>query len=265
MADRPILFTGAMVRAILAGRKIQTRRLPDIEDADRILDFVKVGTEIATGRSVYEMKDKNGRHVDIRKGKRSTTRQYMPPIAIGDRLWVRETVACGACATGAPSRWSPSFWRREQGTPENPNGLWYQANDLAPALPICPRGRWVPGIHMPKWTSRLTLYVTDVRIERLQAISEVDAIAEGVEPLHAGYFPYGVKTFVTTFVGEREVPAQYCQTARDSYARLWDVINGRGSWDSNPWVIAYTFLVAPINIDRAASTALKLQEAGHGR
>lgn len=273
MADRPILFTGTMVRALLAERKTQTRRLTGIPEAGQILDFVKVLTDGETGRSVYEMKDKAGKHIQIRRGKHFVTPHFMPPIAIGDRLWVRETVACGACASGKPSHWSPSFWRREQGTTENPNGLWYQADELAPAQPICERGRWVPAIHMPRWASRLTLYVTDVRIERLQAISEADAIAEGVEPLHAGYFPYGVKTFVTTFVDEREVPAQYCQTARDSYARLWDLINNRGSssekavakWDVNPWVIAYTFLVAPVNIDRASSAVLKLQEAGHGR
>ncbi len=249
MTDRPILFTGAMVRALLAGRKTQTRRLPDIPEAGEILDFVKVATDNKTGRSVYEMKDKAGKHVHIRNGKRSTTTQFMPPIAVGDRLWVRETVACGECAKGPPSHWAPSFWRREQGTPENPNGLWYQADDLAPARPICGPGRWVPGIHMPRWVSRLTLLVTDVRIERLQAISEEDAIAEGVEPLHGGFFPYGLTTFMTTFVGEREVPAQYCQYARDSYERLWDFINGRGSWATNPWVIAYTFTVQLGNID----------------
>lgn len=261
MADRPILFTGAMVRALLAGRKTQTRRLPDIEDAGRILDFVKVGTEIATGRSVYEMKDKNGRHVDIRKGKHSTTRQFMPPIAIDDRLWVRETVACGACATGAPSHWSPSFWRREQGTPENPNGLWYQADDLAPALPICPRGRWVPGIHMPKWTSRLTLYVTDVRIERLQAISEADAFAEGA--WHGGTYNRFADDLLAS--GIERPQRRWFPSARDWYHDLWDRLHGAGAWSANPWVIAYTFLVAPVNIDRTPSTAMKLQEAGHGR
>lgn len=267
MADRPILFTGEMVRALIAGRKTQTRRLTGIEDDSRILDFVKVATDTKTGRAVFEMKDKNGDHVHVRKGKHATTPQFMPPIAIGDRLWVRETWAV--------KRFEPCL-DHERDWQSLASPIVRYAADNAEIQHHSDRSTGVgvyhgpvevtrPSIFLPRWASRLTLTVTDVRIVRLQAISEEDAIAEGVEPLHAGYFPYGITTFMTTFVGEREVPAQYCACARDSYARLWNFINGRGTWEANPWVIAYTFRVAPANIDRASSAAAKLQEAGNGR
>src|SRR3546814_22997 len=79
-----------------------------------------------------------------------------------------------------PSHWPPSFWRREQGSPANPNGLWYRADGLDPERPITGRGKWVPGIHMPRWASRMTLRVTEVRVQRLQDVTDEDAIAEGI-------------------------------------------------------------------------------------
>ena len=157
-------------------------------------------------------------------------------FAPGDRLWVRETVACGACAPGRPAHWSPSFWRREQGTPENLNGLWYKADGLAPAKPITDRGRWVPGIHMPRWVSRLTLLVTDVRVEQLRSITPQDAKAEGAPPLADN--PHG---------RERDAVPFY----RWGFAVLWDGLNARRGfgWDANPWVVAVTFTVHRANID----------------
>jgi len=83
---------------------------------------------------------------------------------------------------------------------------------------------------MPRWASRLTLDITGVRVERLQDISEVDAIAEGVAAVSSG----GVTLFTTTGVN--------CfQTAKDAYAALWESINGPGSWDANPWVWVVSF------------------------
>ena len=128
----------------------------------------------------------------------------------GDRLWVRETWAAGACADGlAPAALDGGFWHRENG------GLWYAADDHAPANPISPRGKWRPSIHMPRWASRITLDVVSVRVERLHDITEEDAWAEGVEPHY---------------------PATVTEPHAILFQILWDRINGAGSWALNPWV-----------------------------
>ncbi len=88
--------------------------------------------------------------------------------------------------------------------------------------------KWTPSIFMPRWASRLTLTVTDVRVQRLQDISEEDAWAEGITA-------YGTTRY------ERE--------GRDLYALLWNSINGAGAWNNNPWVVALSFTVRKGNID----------------
>ncbi len=91
------------------------------------------------------------------------------------------------------------------------------------------RGKWRPSIHMPRWASRITLEITAVRVERLQAISEADAIAEGVEQYKSGYFKaYNCKE-------------GFCTTAFVSFMSLWSQINSPGSWDANPWVWVVEF------------------------
>lgn len=232
MTDRPILFSGPMIQALLAGRKTQTRRvlrMPGGRPFENLADIdpqMFSGLPDDPGSWGYSFGDDGGPLA------LSDTARWQ--FAIGDRLWVRETVACGECAPGPPSHWAPSFWRREQGTPVNPNGLWYKADGLAPLRPITERGRWVPGIHMPRWASRLTLLVTDVRVERLPMISEADAQAEGATPPPEGHFGDG-----------------YCDNYRSSFCDLWDSLNdARGfGWASNPWVVAVTFEVHRANID----------------
>nr|WP_018009330.1 hypothetical protein [Sinorhizobium medicae] len=95
---------------------------------------------------------------------------------------------------------------------------------------------------MPPWASRLTLIVTDVSVERLQDISEADAIAEGIE--RSKDFP---DRFMTP-AGDYAVPIV-------AYQRLWESINGPGSWEANPWVAAYTFTVIKQNIDQIEKAA----------
>jgi hypothetical protein len=80
---------------------------------------------------------------------------------------------------------------------------------------------------MPRWASRITLKVTDVKVERLQDISEADAIAEGVECFDQGCSVEGLR-------GLYDYP-------ESAFAALWESINGEASWDANPWVVAYTF------------------------
>lgn len=122
----------------------------------------------------------------------------------GDRLWVRE-------AWQAELRWDWTAPRDiKRGSP-----IYFEFGDEA--VPAC-AGKKRPSIHMPRWASRITLEVTSVRVERLQDISEDDAYAEGVKHSEHG----GI-------------------TARDGFRRLWESINGAGSWDTNPWVWVVEF------------------------
>lgn len=246
MTDRPILFSAPMVRGLIreverpGTGKTQTRRIINFPGVENVIEFVQIGTDKRSGVPVFEMKDAAGQHLTRPAGKHCVTPHYSPRFAKGDRLWVRETVACGACAPGKPSHWTPSFWRREQGTPRNPNGLWYAADDLAPEKPITDRGRWVPGIHMPRWASRLTLTVTDVRVQRLQEISKADCLAEGIDRDCGDgccWKDYGSGVRPSLF------------SPRDSYRSLWESINGADAWRHNPWIVALSFTVERRNID----------------
>lgn len=127
--------------------------------------------------------------------------------AVGDRLWVRE----GLCQCG-----SAVAYRADGLVHGDAEWVWKR-----PTL---------PSIHMPKGLSRFTLTVTDVRLQRLQDIDEADAIAEGLEWIAPTY-------------GVSGIAASWCEYPRSSYCALWDTINGSGSWETNPWVAAYTFTV----------------------
>lgn len=214
MVDRPILFSGPMVLALLAGRKTQTRRVHFTQSPAFVQTCNNRCDQRLTTMCILPAPT---------CGRRSVTKAR---FAVGDRLWVRETVACGACAPSPPSHWAPSFWRREQGTPANPNGLWYAADGLAPAKPITERGRWRPGIHMPRWASRLTLAVTDVRVERLQDIGEDDAIAEGC----------GQYSSAIVLHRDRPFEPQHKGCYREGFSELWEGLNAsRGyGWEANP-------------------------------
>ncbi len=139
--------------------------------------------------------------------------------------WVRETWAAGACANGlAPKFLHPGFWRRDNG------GLWFAADGAAPLHPVTPKGPNRTSIHMPRWASRLTLHVTDVRVQRLQDISEADAVAEGCPARN------------DEELAGMEASGWFCSLWDDLYAK-------RAPWASNPWVVAITFLPALGNID----------------
>ena len=146
------------------------------------------------------------------------TTQKMP-YEVGDRLWVRETWARVPLA-GAPETIDNPIWLPREGCP-----LDYG-------------GPWKPAIHMSRRDSRLTLIVTDVRIERLQQISEADARAEGVTPIAA-----------------EEAPDSDERSAVRAFQQLWDQINGPGAWDANPWVVTVSFTVHQRNIDQMETAA----------
>ena len=185
MKKRPILMSAPMVRALLDGSKTQTRRM------------------LKMPHGLWETSP-SGELVPI-----PSNCPYGQP---GDRLWVRESFSGPYCmeAQDGMAAAAPSTWVHE-------SRIWYWA-DGQPT-----HGDWTrprPSIHMPRWASRITLEVTDVRVERLQDISEADAIAEGCPP-NATNAPDDISRFW--------------------YRLLWDQINGPGSWDANPWVWCVTF------------------------
>jgi len=153
MKTRPIIFSGEMVRAILDGRKTQTRRVVKPQYNHQVVDVRKN----ASGEWCGHARGEPG----IRRG--WCTCPYGVP---GDRLWVRETWAAPAAWDNAPPRLIPE-----------PQPIWYRCTGSAS---VYQPGRWRPSIHMPRWASRITLEVLSVRVERVQGITEGDARAEGV-------------------------------------------------------------------------------------
>lgn len=156
MTDRPIIFSGPMVRALLDGRKTQTRRILKPQPEVAILASEHLEDHELRGWECYEQTD--GRYAVVKR----------MPYAPGDRLWVRENF------------W-PAFKRTETET-----GAVYRADYIKPTQldpSVYHQKCWTPSIHMPRWASRLTLIVEGVKVERLLDINETDAQAEGVDPV----------------------------------------------------------------------------------
>lgn len=182
--ERPILFSGKMVRSILAGTKTQTRRLvkppPPLPSGWRAPEFSVAG------------------------------RDYRCPYGRpGDTLWVRETWRLTRDLDRlAPSHCAP------------PLAIKYEADGYETSIGDVRFGRLRPSIHMPRWASRITLRVTEVRVERLQDISEEDARADGI---YSAWPAVG-------------------HSARALFRSLWDDINAkRAPWATNPWVWVVSF------------------------
>lgn len=206
MKERPILFSGPMVRAILEGRKTQTRRIVKPQPPD---DW----SPIAVERYHPAVEDKDGM-LDAGPeifGAYSEDRGYKCPYGgPGDRLWVRESFSIESFGAGvAQIRYKA----------DNARGNKAGVSDRK--LPN--RCGSVPSIHMPRHCSRITLELTDVRVELLQKISESDACSEGV--------------MLST-------PDE--QTFYGQFRVLWESINGKGSWSMNPfvWVLEFRRLEA---------------------
>lgn len=258
MVDRPILFSAAMVRALLAGRKTQTRRIIDFPGIDKVIDFVRVAFDKDTGVPIYEMKDAGGVFVTRPAGKHFVDYHYSPRFAVGDRLWAREAWRVSSkwnvtAPRDLPARTMTTFFEvggGSMGGIERCPTDRVRTADEYPFDPTYPpvmpdwAGRKRAGMHMPRWASRLTLTVTDVRVQRLQEISEADARAEGC-PLTWDGKPYDPPPpDVDSWQGY----------GRYSYCLLWNKLNAsRGfGWEANPWIVAVTFTVERRNIDAVA-------------
>lgn len=216
MADRPILFSAPMVRALLreieqpGSGKTQTRRVINFEGIENVFEFVPVATDNETGRRVYEMKDAAGQFFARPAGKHLSDYHFMPRYAPGGRLYVQEAWR----VTRTLDHVAPRDLDRTT-IPE------WLATD-----PELYSGRKRPGMFLPRWASRITLVVSEVRVQRLLDINEVDASAEGVESGFGG------------------------GPAIEDFICLWNSIHGAFASDRNPWVAAYTFRPILGNIDQ---------------
>lgn len=216
--DRPILFSGPMVRALLDGRKTQTRRVAAL----------KAGILV---QEIDEWKiEPNG----FRRAVFSRDQIAEPRFAVGDRLYVREAWRTGA----QDDRVAPRDLSPEE------TYVGYEA-DCASGQ-ISATGKFRQAMHMPRWASRLTLTVTDVRVQRLQEITNADAVAEGTPCYVCGGPLHGRS--------ENDCHCFHKTATANDYRYLWDSLNeARGyGWETNPWVVAGSFTVERRNIDARA-------------
>jgi hypothetical protein len=219
--ERPILMSAPMVRPTLADTKLQTRRAvkhPLLCNLSFIVDC---------GDGWWGDED----------GEVQARCPYGQP---GDRLWVREAFDfLPAGGTDEPNACEIVYWatgsHEKRSAPSTYNPMIYGHEKIRPS------------IHMPRWASRITLEVTGVRVERLQDISESDAIAEGMERLPAPVIDggwSGPNRFTLKGMGKGScagLVSWNAPTAAELYQHLWEEINGLDSWYENPWVWVVEF------------------------
>ena len=196
MKERPILFNSDMVNAVLEGRKTQTRRV--IKQRPKkisLLDSAK-----GLWKALW-------RDIDM-----TWSAEIKCPYGkVGDQLWVRET-----WSRGAGNSFNEIFYRATDGECSGKQKTLHYINR---------EKKWRPSIHMPREYSRIQLEITDIRVERLNDISEGDAKAEGIT--------------IESWERHCEQIAEVC------FQRLWININGQDSWDENPWVWVIEFKPTP--------------------
>jgi len=200
-----------MVRAILAGRKTQTRRVVKPQPWDES-KHIPGGCGFA-----WSKRGEGSSSFDWNTTERALAEQitrYCPYGQPGDRLWVKETFHCNATFDGPQitySAYQPGESRCERRVFQSaPDSHWWLEDD----------NHWRPSIHMPRWASRITVEIVAVRVERLKDISNYDALAEGVELRGC---------------------TQYGTGCRDAFRALWESRRGPGSWNANPWVWVIEF------------------------
>lgn len=220
MKARPILFSAPMILALLAGTKTQTRRpvkpkhAPDAlwgEDASTGLHRVFRFDEEAPADSVpwWNLGGING------------AEKHCPYGQAGDQLWVREAWSTHACFD--------SVTPRDLTT----RSIHYIADGDVKS------GKYRPPMFMPRWASRITLEIVSVRVERLQDISEDDALAEGIvceNVIVSSYYAAGHHEVTADRYFFDGCPDEGFESACEAYAALWEKISGAGSWAANPWV-----------------------------
>jgi hypothetical protein len=225
MKSRPILYSAPMVRALLEGRKTQTRRVVKHRHPFEVDDGI-----IDSGDAKWPY------FPEYVYGEPGVIPMRCPYGTRGDRLWVKETHAVVMPSKSGKLEYDGArlIEDTEHGTPVE---VWYRADgELGVMSTMFDDGpRWRPSIHMRREYSRLTLEVTDVRVERVQDISNTDAIAEGLIPVDG---PNGKQMWAYS-----ETTGGYFADPRVAFHMLWHSINGAESWAANPWVWCVGFKV----------------------
>lgn len=197
MKERGIIFNSEMVCAILDGHKTQTRRIMNNQPC------TLSGETISVQQDDFNFRWAGDLHND-------TSGWFSCPLGkVGDRLWVRETFKTGVCTES-------TIAYKATHKPSDLEEGWYEEI------------KWTPSIHMPRWASRITLEITDVRVERLNDISQSDAIAEGAPPSHP-----------TIDAISRE--CGFPDFSRSWFGQTWWHIYGKKNWQDNPWVWVIEF------------------------
>jgi len=257
MKERPIIFNAPMVRAILEGRKTQTRRVVKPQPFYPVI----VAGDPETQRFCVENHEPMRLEAFLR---------FCPYGQPGDRLWVRENWRIGAWdenngrfaldyCDGPDKRWITVPESTDDYLGEGVfEHYWMQCSDELSKKGILPDSdgqyhwehgesplRWRPAIHMPRWASRITLEVTGMRAERLQDISEDDAIAEGLKCItkDGAIYKYGIPD-ADGLPGKDDFGWPWMEWNASpvlAYKKLWEQINGPGSWEKNPWVWVVEF------------------------
>lgn len=204
MKERPINLTADEVRAVLAGRKTQMRRV--IKWKPRPFGYNLSASAVELGHYMTGQPDSGWVLRSLGAGECWNDRTYpfKCPYFPGQRLWVREAYLITDSAPYDDGKTDVVIVYRADGDTKD--------------------DRWSSSVHMPRWASRITLEVTDVRIQRVQDITEADAESEGV-------------------TGDDALIGQISNPFRTAFADIWNSINlkrGHG-WDANPWVAAVTW------------------------
>ena len=210
ITERGMIFNAEMVRALLSGRKTQTRRI------------IKPQPEATLSGSLsgkWLSRPLNG----LLLPKIEDIAIHCPFGSVGDRIWVREAFRVHSRATDVATLVYKASERNS----------WTEQTHRVPVAvcnkPATPE-KWTPSLHMPRLASRILLEITDVRVERLNAINEHDAQAEGVAKLRGGFWKHYQPGWT-----------QHQLSARGSFVTLWKSIYGDESWNSNPWVWVIKF------------------------
>lgn len=241
MKERGMIFNSEMVRAILDGRKTQTRRIMKVQPESNQLGLLLITDSTKhsdIGKYHWAESNATGNHV--------RSKLFSSPFgAVGERIWVRETWATLGNEDGCYVDWEDNLCKGDERSAariyrasceQRPGdyGLWSIPDD-AYWKPHTKEhkfeGAWRPSIHMPRWASRILLEITDVRVERLNSISEEDARAEGI--IDGGCLNCGEPEPCGCANPEPD--------ATDAFAYLWQSIYGQENWLANPWVWVIEF------------------------
>ena len=244
MKERGMIFNSEMVRAILDGRKTQTRRIMKVQPESNQLGLLLITDSTKhsdIGKYHWAESNATGNHV--------RSKLFSSPFgAVGERIWVRETWATLGNEDGCCVDWEDNLCKGDERSAariyrasceQRPGdyGLWSIPDD-AYWKPHTKEhkfeGAWRPSIHMPRWASRILLEITDVRVERLNAISEEDAEAEGIdmEALYDSQDCYDC-------IADHNMTGR--PTVTGAFKYLWESIYGEDGWKANPWVWVIEF------------------------